>query len=359
MLTDLQFLSSVLSSIETGKPAAIPPPAPVTPRSPAAGSSSTATKTDSRKATPVSRDGSQNPSIAPVGTKRKAEEQLQRSDKANGQPQSKNASIKTASSHTSATVKPRPTTGTGPGGTTKPGEKPSTSAAMATSRTTTPAATTSKPPPKGSFADLMMKAKAAQEKAPVKVGLFKHQAVPKEKLSKSERKKRAMEAMAKEKERKAGKKPGMASAPSANIKAGVRPGEETAARRRGPDEIEYKGTARPTQTTYKGTAGLPPRRPATDSRGRTSSRYGKPVRRDEYLGTDEEDEGDYADDYGDYYSDESSDMEAGLSDVEEEEAAALRAAKKEDEEDIRAEMAAKREKMERKRKLALLAKSKR
>ncbi|GAD92669.1 hypothetical protein AOR_1_1072054 [Paecilomyces variotii No. 5] len=354
----MSFLSSVLSSIESGKPASIPPPAPVTPRSPAAGSSSATNKTDSRKTTPVSRDGSQKPTIAPAGTKRKAEEQLQRPDRANGQIQSKNATMKTATSHTSAAIKPRPA-GTGPGGAAKPGEKPSTPAAMAASRPVAPAATTSKPPPKGSFADLMMKAKAAQEKAPVKVGMFKHQAVPKEKLSKSERKKRAMEALAKEKETKAGKKPGVTAGLSAGAKS-VRPGEETAPKRRGPDEIEYKGTARPTQTTtYKGTAGLPPRRASNDPRGRSASRHGKPTRRDEYLGTDEEDEGDYEDDYDDYYSDESSDMEAGLMDVEEEEAAALRAAKKEDEEDIRAEMAAKREKLERKMKLAHLAKSRR
>ncbi|KAL1867604.1 hypothetical protein Plec18167_008604 [Paecilomyces lecythidis] len=355
----MSFLSSVLSSIETGKPAAIPPPAPVTPRSPAAGSSSATNKTDSRKTTPVSRDGSQKPTTVPAGTKRKAEEQLQRPDRANGQIQSKNATIKTATSHTSATIKPRPTSGSGPGVAAKPGDKPSTSAAVAASRPVAPAATTSKPPPKGSFADLMMKAKAAQEKAPVKVGMFKHQPVPKEKLSKSERKKRAMEALAKEKEMKAGKKPGVAAGLSAGAKAGIRPGEETAAKRRGPDEIEYKGTARPTQTTtYKGTAGLPPRRASNDPRGRSASRHGKPARRDEYLGTDEEDEGDY-DDYDDYYSDESSDMEAGLMDVEEEEAAALRAARKEDEEDIRAEMAAKREKLERKKKLSLLARSRR
>jgi hypothetical protein len=161
MANRLQFLSSVLSSIETGKPAAIPPPAPVTPRSPVAGSSSTATRTDSRKATPVSRDGSQNPTTAPSGTKRKAEEQLQRPDRANGLTQSKNTSTKTVTAHMSATVKPRATTGLGNGG-AKHGEKQATSAPTAASRTTAPAVTSSKPPPKGSFADLMLKAKAAQ-----------------------------------------------------------------------------------------------------------------------------------------------------------------------------------------------------
>ena len=76
---------------------------------------------------------------------------------------------------------------------------------------------------------------------------------------------------------------------------------------------------------------------------------------DDYLGTDEEDEGDYADDNDDYYSDESSDMEARLDDVEGEEAAALKFARREDEEEWQAELAAKKEKMERKKKLASLA----
>lgn len=75
---------------------------------------------------------------------------------------------------------------------------------------------------------------------------------------------------------------------------------------------------------------------------------------DDYLGTDEEDEGDYAGDYDDYYS-ESSDMEAGLDDVEEEEAVALKSAQREDEKEWQAELAAKREKMERRKKLTALA----
>jgi hypothetical protein len=75
---------------------------------------------------------------------------------------------------------------------------------------------------------------------------------------------------------------------------------------------------------------------------------------DEYLGTDEEDEGEYANDYEDYYS-ESSDMEAGFDDVDEEEAAALAAARREDIEDMRAEAAAKQEKLDRRKKLTMLA----
>ncbi|THC98419.1 hypothetical protein EYZ11_002078 [Aspergillus tanneri] len=205
----------------------------------------------------------------------------------------------------------------------------------------------SKPPPKGSYADLMMKAKALQEKAPTQVGMFKHQAVSKEKLSKVERKKRAMEAQAKEKEAQAAKKRGATS--------NTVPGK--LAQKREPEELAYRGTAKPllapAQPEYRGTAGLPSRVDPTDRKAQ--SRAGKRSRMDEYLGTDEEDEGEYADEYDDYYSDESSDMEGGFDDVAEEEAKALAAAKREDEEEMRAELAAKQEKLERRKKLATLA----
>lgn len=199
----------------------------------------------------------------------------------------------------------------------------------------------------------MLKAKEVQEKAP-KVGLLKHQAVPKEKLSKAEKKRRVMEAMAKEKEARLAKKSASTSSPSAATKASGKPGEGSSIKRRETEEISYKGTARPMQPAYKGTAGLPSRHSA-GGRGRAEPRRSRPSRLDEYLGTDEEDEGDYYDDYDDYYSDDLSDMEAGLEDVEREEEEALRAAKQEDEEDIRREMEAKKAKMERKKKLAALA----
>jgi len=52
-------------------------------------------------------------------------------------------------------------------------------------------------------------------------------------------------------------------------------------------------------------------------------------------------------------------MEAGIDDVEREEYLALRAAEQEDAEDMRREAEAKKAKMERKQKLAALAKSRR
>lgn len=186
-----------------------------------------------------------------------------------------------------------------------------------------------------------MKAQNLQQNAPTQVGMFKHQAKPKERLSKMERKKREMEAQAKEKDPR--------------TKKSAKPGEGKLAGKREPEEPTYKGTSRPTQAPtapeYRGTAGLPSKRDPNAAR----QRPGKLSRMDDYLGTDEEDEGDYADDNDDYYSDESSDMEARLDDVEDEEAAALKFARREDEEEWQAELAAKKEKMERKKKLTSLA----
>lgn len=151
-----------------------------------------------------------------------------------------------------------------------------------------------------------------------------------------------MEAMAKEKEaRRLGKKTG----------SPVGKGK-TAGNTAQPDVPVYKGTAKPSKTVeqpvYRGTAGKPASRGASERRANGKRRV------DEYLGTDEEDEGDYGG-YDDYYSDASSDMEAGFDDVEEEEGAALKSARKEDEEELRMEMAAKKAKLERQQKLAALA----
>lgn len=211
----------------------------------------------------------------------------------------------------------------------------------------------------------MLQAKQAQQKAPMQVGMIKHQSAPKEKLSKAERKKQALELKAKEREAKLGKKPG-----ATNTMAAQKGGAPGLAKKREREESTYKGTARPTAPpaapAYKGTAGIPARRregsATATSRDKARSRHAPQPKRDDYLGTDEEDEGEgygYYDDDEDGYSDVSSDMEAGIVDVEEEEQGALQLAKREDEMELKAEMAAKKAKLERKQKLAQLAKSRR
>ncbi|EED16039.1 conserved hypothetical protein [Talaromyces stipitatus ATCC 10500] len=315
----MSFLSSVLSSIETGTPTSLPP---ITPRP-------TPDKSEPRKLTPSApvstRPTSSNTS---AGIKRKAEDSLRRLEK---------PSSTSNGSANGSDVKARP-------------KAPLPAARPAVAKKPTPPAAPAKPPPKGSFADLMAKAKAVQKEAP-KVGVLKHQAaLPKEKISKTEMKRR-MEAIAKGKEAaRPGKRHGVSPAPNAKRVDG-KPGFDASAKKREPEENAYKGTARSAQPSYKGTANLPARHKDADRR--------RAPRRDEYLGTDEEDEGDFYDDYDDYYSDESSDMEAGYGDMEKEEIAALRAAQKEDEEDIRREAEAKRAKMERRQKLTALARAKR
>lgn len=198
----------------------------------------------------------------------------------------------------------------------------------------------------------MAKAKAVQKEAP-KVGVLKHQPVlPKEKISKTEMKRR-MEAQAKGKESaRAGKRAGISPAPNTGKKMDGKSSVEPGVKKREPEENSYKGTARSAQpSSYKGTANLPAKHRDTDRR--------RAPRRDEYLATDEEDEGEFYDEYDDYYSDTSSDMEAGYGDMEKEEYAALRAAQKEDEEDMRLEAELKRAKMERKQKLTALARARR
>ncbi|KAK1148682.1 hypothetical protein N8T08_008567 [Aspergillus melleus] len=330
----MSFLDSVLSSIETGKPSRLPPSsstlsAPV--------SSSTA-KAEVHKPSTTPRDIPLERKSLAAGTKRKAEDQLPRTQKPDTQGPRKLLPSRPAMA--SASAKSRPTLAS-PARSSKPSTNNSTSA------TQKAAPASSKAPPKGSYADLMMKAKALQNNAPSQVGMFKHQAVPKEKLSKMERKKKAQEMQSKGKEGPAAKKSG--ATPSA--------GSSKPIKKREPEELAYKGTAKPPPTpalpAYRGTAGLPSRANPNDrkAQGRGAGRS----RMNEYLGTDEEDEGDYADDYDDYYSDASSDMEGGFEDVVEEEAKALAAARREDDEEMRAEAAAKQEKLARRNKLAALA----
>lgn len=208
---------------------------------------------------------------------------------------------------------------------------------------------TTKAPPPGSFAALMAEAKAAQEqKAKSEVGLIKHQATTRVRLSKSERKKQEEEGKAMK--AKLGKQPQHNS--KVDKKARLDPKKRP--------ESTYKGTAKPAApiSSYKGTAGLPSqhRSSSADLRhrgGKSASRY------DEYLGTDEEDEGDEEMVDDGYGSDASSDMEAGAFDVEEEESRALREARADDAREMALENKLKREKEERRRKLEALARKRR
>ena len=131
-------------------------------------------------------------------------------------------------------------------------------------------------------------------------------------------------------------------------------------------EIGYKGTANVApspkpkpQPSYRGTMKTVPK----DLPAREKLKPRPP--RDRYLDTDEEEEEDEDEDLDDAgeemsnggYSDESDDMEAGFDDVEEEEAEAIKQAKKDDAREAALEAKLKGEKEERKKRLMQLAKS--
>ncbi|KAJ5373192.1 Chromatin SPT2 [Penicillium concentricum] len=349
----MSFLDSVLSSLQTGKPTQLPPA-----QAPASPAPASVPQKEDRKPIAVRQAPPTSGNVS-GGIKRKAEDQLPRPPKPESKatnniaPMKPTLSTRPAVSSTATRVAPKPvSTSISRQPLPKPTSKPSLSAAPkvapsqkapAPKPTQAAAATQSKPPPKGSFAEIMAQAKAKQETAPVGVGLLRHQAGPKERLTKVERKRRMMEIQAKEKEARLGRKAG----------SGVSTKDRPSVRQRDSQGPSYRGTAKPTQTpeppTYRGTAGLPSNRGGNDRRHQSRN-----SRQNEYLGTDEEDEGDLGG-YDDYYSDASSDMEAGMDDVDREEAAALEYAKREDEKELRAEMAAKKEKLERQRKLAALA----
>jgi SPT2 chromatin protein len=211
---------------------------------------------------------------------------------------------------------------------------------------------TAKAHPPGSYAALMAEAKAAQEqRSKSQVGLIKHQATSKDRLSKSE--KRKLEQGEKAIKAKLGKQPQHSS----KVEKRAAP----VAKKR--PESSYKGTARPAQpiSAYKGTAGLPSqhRSTSTDVRhkgGKKATRY------DEYLATDEEDEGEESgggEMVDEEASDASSDMEADAFDLEDEESRALREARADDARELALESKLKRDKEARRKKLEALARKRR
>lgn len=271
------------------------------------------------------------------GLKRKAESRLPSS----GRPEK--------SSRSSTSQKSTPT----PSAKSSTAARPSTNGPSSASRQTPVNPVESKPPPKGSYADIIAKAQALQTKAPTNLGLIRHQSAQKERLSKLQQKR-----LAKEGKQQEGKKDGkVVGGRGAGTAAGKLAAVKT--QREKPAEPEYRGTARPPpprEPVYKGTAGRPPRPLADKPKGKLQAR---PSRRDEYLATDEEDEGEFYDEPNEYFSDESEDMEAGYGDMFNEEAAAARIARREDEEQEKLEAALKKEKLERKKKLMQLSSARR
>ncbi|KIW16951.1 hypothetical protein PV08_04142 [Exophiala spinifera] len=209
---------------------------------------------------------------------------------------------------------------------------------------------TAKAPAKGSYADIMARAKQAQEaRMQSQVGMIKHQATNREKVSKVAERKRQEEEKAKSAKGKLGERHPSTTKPD-NSRS-VSPAKKA-------EHARVIKTPRPPlhapPSGYKGTMGL--------SSGRSQKQaQRKRTKYDEYLGTDEEEDDSDLGSYGrdeeedNYGSDASSDMEAGAFDIDEEENKALRAAKEEDARELALENQLKKEKEERRKRLLAMA----
>ena len=361
-----QFLNSVLSSIGgNGAPISTPP-------APAAKSQRADTGSHSNQAQNGARIAG---GTIPQSNKRKAEDALAR-------PESKNLKNDVVDRQTSravpstdprlskpvhspATLPSKSTATIGPNssrssnsastvisksnipyrGTSRP--NPVTAALPAPTNLAIPTATASeaaKAPKKGSYAEIMARANATQSKAPV-IGVISHK--PKDQMPISYKKELKMKKKAL-KNKKLGIKTSDRPSSSGSMSSSPAPGTFDAKKH---PEPTYKGTAKPPkpQPTYKGTMA-----PTSTAVPKPTKVKPSKSRYDEYAATDEDDLDDIEED--EYGSEEGSDdMEAGFSDVEQEESAAARAARKEDEEEAKLEAKLKTEKEERKKRLAEMA----
>ncbi|KAF2186808.1 hypothetical protein K469DRAFT_686047 [Zopfia rhizophila CBS 207.26] len=214
-------------------------------------------------------------------------------------------------------------------------------------------------PKKGSYAAMIAKAKEAQQAKPVTPPV-KHE--PTKILTKKERLALRAEAKAGLK----GKKPSL----NGQLRVMDTKGADTSKEKRKPVDVGYQGTARPArkpvELSYKGTARPsttsfePAGKPGVYDRSRSTSLTAKAkpkADRGRYGGYASWSDEELEDEEEDYASDASSDMEGGLWDVDEEEEAALKAAKKEDAEALREENELKRQKEERRKKLEAMNKA--
>jgi protein SPT2 len=214
------------------------------------------------------------------------------------------------------------------------------------------------PPKKGSYQEILARAKAAQQAKPL-TGTIKHKQM--ERVTRKERLAAQEAAKAKHGPSRNGKA-AERSRPEERIKAGdrsrtgssepaARKAGETSKEKRKPLDLGYKGTMRPlsAEPQYKGTMGLA--RPG-QARKPTDARRGGQIapRGARYASYSEEED----EEEEDYDSDASSDMEAGAFDVEREEMLALKAAKHDDAKEAAMEAELKRQK-ERRKMLAKMA----
>ncbi|KAH8820332.1 hypothetical protein F5884DRAFT_43439 [Xylogone sp. PMI_703] len=326
----------------------------------------------------ISGEPSPTLSSPPVGLVRKADNDIRKPSpsvqKAKTSLENSSAQVpptkKNQMSHSynsNSAVKLAPSTNQRPGQTkyVPPTPKAAPPAAPATSTTTS----SSKPPKKGSFAEIMARAKAAQANLGA-VGKIQHKKIEKREREdiKGRRIQKLGKTLASDKANgKLGQMPlkdGRNGAQEHSGKIGVV--SKSSEKDKGQPEKKIKKAALAT-TGYTGTARPKPGGArlgaASSSRstmnGHRSHGYGgtsSSKRHYESEEDEDEDEEEDEEEEEDYYSDVSSDMEAAIFEVDEEEAYAERIARQEDAEALREEMRLKREKLEKKKRLMAMAK---
>ncbi len=345
----MSLFSDILDSIGNDQSPAPPPPKPV-----ARPSSANASRPTSNVSKPGFRPGVPVGPSPLNGVKRKAE------DGSPNQPEKLARTNSTSTTTNRVTHRPAAPPLNGPRLSNErklPLSRPKIDATSAVppgngSAPTTPITTApSKAPAKGSYAELMARAKQAQTDNPQQsqVGMIKHQATQREKVSKVAERKRQEEEKA-----KAAKEKPSSTRPAPGGKQLVKSRSVSPAKKT--DQPRAIKPPRPPlhappSSSYKGTMGL--------SSGRSTKSVPKRRgRHDDYLGTDEEDNSDLdghgQDEEDDYGSDASSDMEAGLDDMYAEDQRAARIAKEEDARELALETRLKRDK-DQKRRQALQA----
>ena len=353
-----QFLNSVISSIGSNN-GAFPKPPPSLPQQTA--------KFDGEMYDDGHHGSSLTIKAAAPNQKRKAEEALPRSTEKVLKTTSYRGSSSMLSTHKASQqtlqVKKTENAPTNPVIQTLPTRGLNRPPSAATPATIAPKSLPpegTKVPKKGSYAEIMARAKAAQE-APPAVGIIKHQAKDKKALS---HKKELM--LQKKGKLGTSASPGQnghsrhSSSDLSNTASKKHSKTGSDANKKVP-ELAYKGTAKPIpnskpQLAYKGTmrAGTSAlvsgqKKPVPQM---SNGRQAGP--RCQYKDYSEEEESEVEEEGG--YSDESDDMEAGFDDVEEEETKATKMARKEDEEEARMEAELKRQKEAKKKRLQDLVK---
>lgn len=228
-------------------------------------------------------------------------------------------------------------------------------AGSSNSGSSTPAAASASAPKKGGFAATLARAAAAQQANKASGGNnIVHKPVEKLSRRERERQKQLQEAAEKQKQKGApvkGKLAQQVGRSRSGTPGDTKPGSQP---KKGPVQVGYSGTMRkPVEVAYSGTMrAKDPTKLVQPAKQKDKfggqDKYGGYASWSDLSDAEEEDEQDYMSD--------SDDMEGGFDDLEREEAATARLARREDQEAQAEEERLKKEKADRKKKLEAMAK---